>query len=294
VLPWHLHRLWDGTMSTLHLHWISATMLVLVLGARPGTAYANDELDRGLSALEEARFEDASAAFSAALEGQLSRAELLALVEGRALLHFALHAADDLDSDLRWLAALDPGHVFDPSRPPDLARLFASVQQQHPDGVGIEATALPVGGELRIHAAVEHPVEDMSLVRRTCARQPGAAWRCVNDGDLDLPSSGDVNYYAELIGPGGAVVASAGSAVEPLHFEAAAPSASPGSTTSSASSEASAPILTPSSPEAPPRGHGLVIGLSVGGAVVAIATAVALVLVLRGDDAIHVRAPVVR
>ncbi|NOY93722.1 MAG: hypothetical protein GXP55_21260 [Deltaproteobacteria bacterium] len=260
----------------------------------PLTTRADESLDAGFTALDQGDFDVAAAAFDAALAGDgLSRPELVALLEARAALHFALHDEAALDADLGWLAALDPGHAFGDDRPPDLARRFVEIEQHHPGALEVVATALPSDASVGVRARVERVPEGMDVRLRVCTRQERAAWRCVDGGQASSPlsASGGVYYYAEALGPGGAVVASAGSASDPLHLappvesgvvEPTTPTLTPGTSTE------------PSAQEVPSRGHGLAIGLGIGGGALLVALTVVLALTLGGNAGIHVRAPTVR
>lgn len=259
-----------------------------------GAARADASLDAGLAALDEGDFDAAAAAFDAALaDDNLSRPELIALLEARAALHFALHDEAALDNDLGWLAALDPGHSFGDNRPPDLARRFVSIEQHHPGALEVTATALPSDAEVLVTARTQHVPEAMEVTLRVCTRVEGAPWRCVDGATAHSPNSASgVFYYAEAVGPGGAVVASAGSASDPLHL------ASPGATgTGSGADDANAAVDSTvdgsSASDETTSGHGLALGLGIGGGVVAVALGVVLAFTLGGDRGIHVRTPTV-
>jgi len=265
---------------------------LLLCCVSPAAVRADDSLDTALAALDEGDFDAAATAFDAALAGDdLSRPELLALLEARAALHFALHEESALDVDLGWLAALDPGHSFGDNRPPDLARRFVEIEQSHPGALQVTATALPSDAEVRVAARMEHVPEGMDARLRVCLRIEGAAWRCVDGAVASSPGSASgVYYYAEAFGPGGAIVASAGSASTPLHL------ASPGGSVDvapDAAVDATGAADANSSTDAAGGGHGLAIGLGIGGGVLAVALAVVLALTLGGDGGIHVRTPTV-
>ncbi len=189
-------------------------VLALLLVAAPAAA----QVDEGREALASAEFERAIRAFDAAERGPLDRAQYVALLEGRALAAWASGDADRARADLSALAAIDPAHVLPAEAPPDLTELFAERAAARAGPSEARAAVSSAGDSLEV--TVEN--DDLGLVRRVRAhvRAGDAEWSIAEadppEASFPLAGSGRAEAWVELVGPGGAVLGTAGSAARPL------------------------------------------------------------------------------
>lgn len=194
-----------------------AALIAAVMLFAPGRALAHPLIDEGRQHLERAEFERALAALEQAeAADDLLRSDVVDLLELRALAHLALADARSLGETLRALASIEPAHEFPPEAPPELAGMLAEQAASAPP-LSLDATATPTETGIRIDAAAAN--DGAGLVRsvRVLVRSDGEAWRPVRAGSL-VPTA-SVLYYAEAIGPGGAVLLRAGSPAAPLSWE---------------------------------------------------------------------------
>lgn len=150
----------------------------------------------------------------------LTRADLASAYELRALIEQALGNDQKADKYLTALASIDIHHAFRPEAPPELTERFKQVAQrvgapmelrvdEHREGEHVTLSGNVVGDpqhlarEIRMHARVDH-----------------GEWRHTVSAPLELrvSSTETAEYYGEVMGPGGAVVASRGTIDEPLHL----------------------------------------------------------------------------
>lgn len=126
-----------------------------------------------------------------------------------------------------------------------------------------------------ILTALQH---DHGLVRsvRIRWRAIGGAWNEVMGSTSAVPSQ-RVEFYAEAIGPGGALLARAGSEAEPIR-----PALEPAAVARESVVEPDPSLVEP--PE--PRGPGLAIGLSIAAVAVVAALIIAIVLTRPTDTEI--------
>lgn len=180
--------------------------------------YDEAEFERARSALEQA--EAAS---------DLTREDLVRVYELRALVALGMRDEDAMRADLRRLAAVDPAHQFAEWAPPEIAESFAEVKAQMGAPLRLTANAEPTATGVRVQAEVHDDEADIIRATRVSGRVGGGEWRS-GDGRLDVtaPSGSTVEYYAEAVGPGGAVVTSVGSIEQPLSVTLEAPAPPPG------------------------------------------------------------------
>lgn len=174
-------------------------------------ALAHPIVDEGVRHYENADFPRAIQAFARAeAASDLQRADVVELLVRRALVHFAMNAEARMREDLRRLATLEPNHVLGAETPPAVRAAFESVRRDLEGRIAlrVESHAIPDG----VHLAVEVTGDAAGLVRsvRLGARSPGGEWTEREGNEIDVPAA-EVEYYAEAIGPGGAVLASDGS-----------------------------------------------------------------------------------
>jgi hypothetical protein len=189
-------------------------LLSVLLLAVPSIASA--QLDEGRRLLEEADFEGAIAALDRAEQQDgLTREEVVSLFEARAIARRANGDAAGARADLEALASLDPEHVFPAEAPPELAdelRAIAaaplSVTAEWDDEEGERAT---------VHAAVTGDTRGLVTSIVIWTRSGATPWRRSSGPSATVEArAGRVEGYVEAIGPGGAVIASAGSRSAPI------------------------------------------------------------------------------
>ena len=194
-------------------HLIVLVVASTALAAAPARA-DQAALEQARQLFWEARFEDALAAADRAEQGDdLTREDLIALYELRAQIERGQRDRDGMRAALERLAAVDPDHEFGRAIPPDIVALFDELRADASAPIAVDARAEPRSDGAVVHAtAAEDP---LGLVRevRVHARQPGGEWQ-TGTSPLETGSA-TVEYYAEAVGPGGAVIASAGTADAP-------------------------------------------------------------------------------
>jgi hypothetical protein len=248
---------------------------ILWLSAMP----AHAQIDEAMRLIEDADFAAAIAAFDRAeATATLDRAALLRLLSGRAMAAWATGDEAHARRDLVSLASIDPAYQLPPEAPPDLGAAFA-------EAVGSTAP-------LALHAQWETSdgtamlsTETMNdaggLVRsvRVHVRSGSGPWR-VEEAPVvvHLAAGEHVDAYAEAIGAGGAIVATAGSEAEPITTRAPIP-------------RAAIETVPPAGEDSTPMWIGIGVGA---GVVVVVAIIVTAVLVSGGSsDATQPRLPVV-
>lgn len=189
------------------------------LAALLTTAPVSAQVDEGRRALANAEFERAIRAFDAAERGPLDRAGYIALLEGRALAAWANGDADRARADLSALAAIDPTHVLSPEAPPDLTELFAERAAARTGPIEARVDFEDESGAIDVTIRND----DLGLVSRVRAhvRAPNGEWSITEHDPrgASVPVAsrhGRAEAWVELLGPGGAVLATAGSAATPL------------------------------------------------------------------------------
>lgn len=195
--------------------------LILFSAAHAATARADHPaVEEGRQALAAAEFRRAIEAFDEAERGPLDRDAYIALLEGRALASWASGDEARARADLAALAAVDPEHVFPPEAPPDVTDLFAESVAARAGPLAATATFSPTGDQVIV--TVEN--DDTGLVTRVrgYVRPLGGSWSVA---EADPPAAAfpvprapgaSAEAWAELLGPGGAVLATAGSEQAPI------------------------------------------------------------------------------
>lgn len=242
-----------------------ALIVVLALLA-PTAAFAQARpLDQAAARVEEADFDAAARLLDAAEDGSdLSRADVVRLYASRAAVGLALGRMDAMARDLARLDALEPHYELDAAARPELRDGLAACPHEALR-LDLRFEALP--GSARIVSAVAGDPGGLAREVHLRARVAGAAAWTEQTGDtLTVSATGaEVEYWGEVLGPGGAVLVTVGSAAAPL--------------TARAGDAASAPVS-----EARGGTNWLWVGLGVGAGVVAIAVVVVLVVLLSGGS----------
>src|SRR5690242_15135438 len=95
-----------------------------VLGVT-GTAFAHPRLDDARARFDRADLRGALTALGRAEQASdLTRADVITLLEMRALVRFTLGDTGAMEEDLLRLASIDPDHRFGDDIPPDLSEAF--------------------------------------------------------------------------------------------------------------------------------------------------------------------------
>lgn len=180
-------------------------------------ALAHPRVEEGRQRLDEADFEGAMQAFSQAeREGGMTAADVARLLEGRAMVHLALGQRDGMDTALRRLASLDPDHEFAPGVRPEIRARFEALGDA--ERLALDVDAEPGDGGLVVRAEIRHDpaglVEEVAVGGRTASagEQSGAGGEVL----LRALSGETVEYWVRALGPGGAIVAEAGTPDTPL------------------------------------------------------------------------------
>ena len=181
-------------------------------------AWAHPLVDEGRAKYAEADLSGALDAFARAeASSDLSLDDLLTLLETRVLVQRALGDEDAAARDLRWLASVAPGHELPSEAPPEMARELEDLRASRggPIAISVEGHATDSGVVLR--ARVERDPDGMVREVRIHHRELGMPWVTTAATEARVPA-GTVEHWAEAVGPGGAVLATAASAEEPRRF----------------------------------------------------------------------------
>jgi len=194
-----------------------AALVVLLLQASPRPAHAHPLVDRAREATIDARFQDALDLLASAERARdLSRDDVVALLEARALAHQALGDQAAVESDLDRLVAVAPEHTFSAEAPPDVTEAFARAKARSPGALDVRLAVSQRPGGVEVAASVAN---DRGLARETVVygRARSGSWESARNGPLFVrgTAGGRVEHYAVAIGPGGAVLAQAGSRADP-------------------------------------------------------------------------------
>lgn len=208
-----------------------AALVALLCGLAPARAAAHELVDEGRRLYEEAEFVAALDVLGRAVAGSdLDLDDVVSVFETRALVHLAMGQPDAMREDLRRLAAIRPDHALPSVAPPDMVSAFAEIRAASSGAPRLAASTEAAALGVTITARVEN--DAVSLVRevRVSGRAVGsAAWERATGAPLFVPTpDGEVvEYFAEAIGPGGAVIARTGDEHAPLRAAPAAVAAAP-------------------------------------------------------------------
>lgn len=206
-----------GSLPRLVLPCLVGASWALMMGASP--AAAQDPLTEAREQLDRARFAEAVEAFDrAARSDGLARDEVLSLLEGRVLARWAQRDVEGARADLRLLLALEPTHALGRAAPPALRRLFEEIRGAGVERLGLDVGAIALADGVEIRAEPRGPPE---LVRRVRVVEHREGRSVVHEGHrVRLRGTGPFRFHVELVGLGGAVLASAGSAERPMEGSA--------------------------------------------------------------------------
>lgn len=233
----------------------------------PRGAHAQSELDAALRHYERAEFDRAVTAFDRAEASEhLTHEALEAILRGRGLAH---HAAGDVgaaEEDLSRLLSIDPSASLDETTPPAVRRLFERLREEVVP-ITVEGVVMPSSTGYVISLRVTGDVG--GLQRGARIHHEGAEGvEQVDGARAEVLSEQDaLRYWIEVLGPGGVVIASAGSSEAPLTYTRATALAAPAN---------EGPMEERATSDDTP----LIVGVTIGAVVVVAAIAVVLALVL--------------
>jgi hypothetical protein len=258
-------------MRSCGLRW--GAIVAFAMLASPASTMA--QLADGVRLYEDADFRGALDAFDRALDGQLTSAELAQVYLVRAQVYFALDEQAEMMRDAARLAAVDPQHELGRAVPPQVREAFEQARELGA-GLRLEGTVQPMPDGLRIDASVDGDPGDVVREVRIAGRAVGTReWISGNDGSLEVPSSGAVEWYVQVIGEGGALLRNEGSRDAPRVF----------GQVGAAAGETPAVILPPiEEPEDEGEGDGGVpVWLIVGGGVLGAALLVTAIVLIASS-----------
>jgi hypothetical protein len=243
---------------------VAALALGLAL-ALPPIALAHDDLDAALRHYERAEFARAVSAFDRAeASDHLTREELETLLRGRGLAHHAAGDEGAAEEDLATWLSLAPTASLDDTTPPAVRRLFERLRGEAV-ALDVEASVVPTSTGFGISARVVGDVGHLTRTVRIHYRTT-AGTDVVEGARADvLSSDATLAYWIEVVGPGGASLATAGSEAGPLEHRR---------DSIAAAAEPAGPPITGGDDT------GVIVGVTVTAVVVVAAVAVVLALVL--------------
>jgi hypothetical protein len=187
--------------------------LALLLWCWPLTASAHPLVDRGVRDYEQAEFDRALRSLDRAERARnLTRADLVALYRCRALVHAALDSEEAMEADLLRFASLDESGDLGRDAPPRLRRVFERVRERAREPISLNLEVTIVGDGMRLAAEVGNDVAALTREVRLRVKSRGE-WQDAEGSEIVLVSLGEdevVEYYAEAIGPGRAVLVAEG------------------------------------------------------------------------------------
>jgi hypothetical protein len=246
-----------------------ALLATLLVFFAPAGAFAQSRpLEQATARIDEADFAAAGRILDEAEAGSdLSRDELVQLYASRAAVSLALGHIEDMARDVARLDALEPDFELDASARPELREALAARPHQ---ALRLDLRVDAQPGAASILGTVSGDPGGLTREVHLRARAAGtAAWTERTGDALVLPATDAViEYWGEVIGPGGAVLAATGSAASPLERRVGA---------------VTAPIA-PVASEAAGGTNWLVIGLGVGAGIVAVGLVIVLIAMLSGSS----------
>jgi len=199
-------------------------LTVLIALAAAGRASAQSPLDGARGHFEQAEFEAALSELDRVEEGDgLTREQLLELLRLRILVELGMGDDGGVRTDVRRLLSLDPDHRLGDSMPPEVHEAAEAIRAELGGVVSVEVEAGPTPTGVRLDAEVRN--DPTSLVRQVIVhgRVAHGRWQRAAPPLTLAPGPGtSVAFWAEAVGPGGAVVATDGSSEVPSTFTTAA------------------------------------------------------------------------
>jgi hypothetical protein len=257
--------------------------ILALLALTPYAAHAHPAVDEGIEAANDARFDDALRAFDRAWAAtDLTRDELVRMLVQRAIVHAAVRATADLDADLRALATLEPAFTLPQIAPPNVRRRFEAIRMEPRATPAVDVTVgfTSTGTTFAVQVMGIDPAL-LSRIR-VFARAPRGVYVSAEGANAELAvMSQTVEWYAEVLGPGGVRLLTEGEAAAPRH------TLNPNAIT----------VAVRDEPEAPSDDRrsrrGLYVGLGSGGAAIVL-TAILVAVVRDPAQRTVVEGPVFR
>ena len=200
-----------------------AALVIAFACLAPGRAFAHPLIDEARAAYDRARYDRALELLEEAEQASdLTRDDLVELLLLSANAHRRQREMELVEVDLTRLASLDPERDLGRRVHPAIRRVFDRVTERVSRPVHVEATAEREGSRVEITAAVTDDIAALTQGFRLHGRAEGGTWEETNDSTLTVRAEPQlaVEYWVEAIGPGGAPIATHGSAAEPLRVEA--------------------------------------------------------------------------
>jgi hypothetical protein len=206
-------------------------LLLLSVGASSVQAQVSAEVAAARQEALAGNFEPASAALDAALgRSDLTREDLLTIYEAEVFIDFANGDSAAVRDNLVRIAALDPDHAFDANYfPADVSDVFRDIVSDRDGALAIEAEAVVLAsGEFEVRGRVRND-PGLSEDVRVFGRGAGGEWAS-GSGTLRVAPEGAKRgeFYAEAVGPGGAILARDGQEASPLSVDLAVATADEG------------------------------------------------------------------
>jgi hypothetical protein len=184
------------------------------------SALAQSPVDEGRRLFEAADFYGALEVLARAEEGSaLDLPLLVRLYETRILVHLALGEEGGIERDLAALATIAPEHGFAPEMPPAVRTRFGALLAERAGRLDVEVSREATDGGVRLDARASG--DPLGLVRavRLHARVGGGRWISAQSSlELGAEPGELIEWHADLVGPGGAVLASRGARRAPMSF----------------------------------------------------------------------------
>ncbi len=244
---------------------ITAALLAACVALLPGVALAHPLLDEAQGKYEEADFEGALDALTRAEASQdLTRSDLVSVYELRILVHLGIGEDEAVDTDLRRLLTISPGHDFSDAMPPEILRRASQIREELGGQIGVTVRASPSAAGVSLSAEVARDPEQLTREVRIMSRVGDGRWQTTTGDSLELAGDQEIEFYGQAIGPGGVILATDGSEASPRTWDG---------------SNGSSPWLW--------------IGIGAGVAAVAVLTVVIVVVATSGSDQTRPTLPMV-
>ncbi len=191
--------------------------IVALLAAHPAAAQPAAAQPAGLQAaarqFRDGAFADAEETYQTLLAAEegLDRTTLEAVYRALTMVRRALQDDAGVERALTALLSLDPDAVLEDA-PPSLGRVVERLREEIRAPVGVEVHGEVQRGEARVTVRATEDVASLVRSVRLYVRED-EGWRA-RTGDTHRLAP-DTQYFAEAVGPGGAVLASEGSTTDP-------------------------------------------------------------------------------
>lgn len=197
-----------------------AMLLAAASWLASGAALAHPILDDARSAYESAAFERAATLLDEAeRRDDLTRDDLIVLYDLRSLVSFALGDQASMDRALAALATLAPGFDVPSAYPPAWRTAFERARADAAAAPRLDLDGHDAGDHLEVRLRAHDGAGLGREIALSYRRDRGAYVRVLGE-TLRIPweRAAAIDAFGELVGAGGAVLARAGSAGEPLRF----------------------------------------------------------------------------